>query len=46
LGRQPVVIDNGSGIMKAGFTGEEKPALIFPTYIGKAKYDYVVPSTN
>ena len=27
---QPVVIDNGSGLMKAGFAGAELPKLIFP----------------
>lgn len=25
LGKSPLVIDNGSGVMKAGFAGEEKP---------------------
>jgi len=34
-----VVIDNGSGMMKAGFQGEESPSIIFPSIIGRAKYD-------
>jgi centractin len=33
-------------MMKAGFAGEEKPSLIFPSYIGKAKYEYVLPTVN
>ena len=41
-----MVIDNGSGMMKAGFAGEEKPSVIFPSFIGKAKYEYVLPTTN
>lgn len=27
----PIVIDNGSGYIKAGFSGEEKPSLVFPS---------------
>jgi actin-related protein len=26
----PVVIDNGSGLIKAGFAGSEAPKLVFP----------------
>jgi actin-related protein len=33
-------------MMKAGFAGEERPSVIFPSYIGKAKYEYVLPTTN
>eukprot|EP00796_Vickermania_ingenoplastis_P009136 gene9138-6423_t len=32
-----VVIDNGSGIMKAGFSGEEAPRHVFPTIVGRPK---------
>jgi len=35
---QPVVIDNGSGTIKAGFAGEELPKLIFPAYVGRPKH--------
>jgi centractin len=35
---QPVVIDNGSGTIKAGFAGAEMPKLIFPAYVGKPKH--------
>jgi actin-related protein len=31
---QPVVVDNGSGLIKAGFAGAEMPKLmIYPVYI-------------
>ncbi len=29
--KQPIVIDNGSGMLKVGFAGDEKPKLNFPT---------------
>lgn len=41
---QPVVIDNGSGSIKAGFAGEDKPRVIFPNYVGQPKYTRVLPS--
>jgi actin-related protein len=33
-----VVIDNGSGVLKAGFSGEDAPRSIFPSIIGRPKY--------
>jgi actin-related protein len=33
------VIDNGSGYMKAGFSGEESPKVMFPTMVGKTKVE-------
>ncbi|KAG5680082.1 hypothetical protein PVAND_009609 [Polypedilum vanderplanki] len=35
---QPVVIDNGSGIIKAGFAGDQIPKCIFPNYVGRPKH--------
>jgi len=35
---QPVVIDNGSGILKAGFAGTDKPQCVFNSYIGRTKH--------
>lgn len=32
-----VVIDNGSGLIKAGFSGEEAPKAVFPTMCGRPK---------
>ena len=31
------VIDNGSGVVKAGFSGEDAPRAIFPSIIGRPK---------
>lgn len=38
LPNQPVVIDNGSGSIKAGFAGEDGPKVVFPNYVGHTKY--------
>jgi centractin len=35
---QPVVIDNGSGVLKAGFAGEDLPKSVFPSYVGRPKH--------
>ena len=32
-----IIIDNGGGYIKAGFSGEEKPITVFPTMIGYPK---------
>jgi len=34
---QTVVIDNGSGMVKAGFAGEEQPRCVFPAIVGRPK---------
>lgn len=31
---QPIVIDNGSGTLKAGFAGSDHPSCFFPAYVG------------
>ena len=33
-----LVIDNGSGVMKAGFAGDEFPRSVFPSVVGRPKY--------
>ncbi|CAG8522079.1 17024_t:CDS:2 [Cetraspora pellucida] len=38
LTNQPVVIDNGSGVIKAGFAGDEIPKCFFPSYVGRPKH--------
>eukprot|EP00457_Paulinella_chromatophora_P005541 gb/GEZN01005558.1/.p1 GENE.gb/GEZN01005558.1/~~gb/GEZN01005558.1/.p1 ORF type:complete len:392 (-),score=59.82 gb/GEZN01005558.1/:613-1746(-) len=43
---QPVVIDNGSGLIKAGFAGNEQPKLIFPSYVGRPKHVKVMVSSH
>lgn len=42
LYNQPVVIDNGSGYIKAGFAGEERPKCYTPTIVGRPKYQKVM----
>lgn len=32
---QAVIIDNGSGFIKAGFAGEDTPGVVFPSIVGK-----------
>lgn len=34
----PIVIDNGSGMCKAGFSGEEAPRAVFPSIVGRSMY--------
>ena len=33
-----IIIDNGSGFIKSGFSGEEGPRTVFPTIVGYPKY--------
>jgi len=36
---QPVVIDNGSGIIKAGFAGDQVPKCRFRSFVGRVKHE-------
>lgn len=38
IANQPVVIDNGSGMIKAGFAGDQVPKSYFSNYIGRPKH--------
>jgi centractin len=40
--QQPVVIDNGSGVIKCGFAGEETPKFVFPSFVGRPKHKKVM----
>ena len=40
--QQVCVIDNGSGVVKAGFSGEDAPRAIFPSIIGRPKNPGVI----
>jgi len=42
LVNQPVVIDNGSGVIKAGFAGDTIPKCHFPNYIGRPKHKKIM----
>ncbi|GFS08268.1 actin [Elysia marginata] len=37
-----VIIDNGSGMCKAGFAGDEAPRSVFPAVTGRPKYETVM----
>jgi actin-related protein len=39
MAEQIVVIDNGSGMVKAGISGEDAPRCVFPAIVGRPKYD-------
>ena len=36
------VIDNGSGMMKAGFAGDDAPRAVFPSIVGRPKHEGVM----
>jgi centractin len=42
IANQPVVIDNGSGIIKAGFAGEESVKCCFSSFVGRPKHQKVM----
>ncbi|KAJ3070083.1 actin [Podochytrium sp. JEL0797] len=33
-----LVIDNGSGVCKAGFAGDDRPCTVFPTIVGRPRH--------
>lgn len=37
--KTPIVLDTGSGLMKAGFADQDLPNVLFPTIIGMPKYE-------
>lgn len=41
-----VMIDNGSGLVKAGYGGEDAPSCIFPAVVGRPKYGTIVGSDD
>jgi len=46
LTNQPIVIDNGSGVIKAGFAGDEKPRLVFQNIVGKPKHKRIMVGSS
>ncbi|XP_060908639.1 uncharacterized protein LOC132985323 isoform X2 [Labrus mixtus] len=40
--KTPIVLDTGSGLMKAGFADQDLPNIIFPTIIGSPKYEEIM----
>jgi actin beta/gamma 1 len=41
-----VVIDNGSGMCKAGLSGEENPRAVFPAIVGTAREQSIMMGTE
>uniref|UniRef100_A0A672NV38 Uncharacterized protein n=2 Tax=Sinocyclocheilus grahami TaxID=75366 RepID=A0A672NV38_SINGR len=37
--KTPIVLDTGSGLIKAGFADQDLPTTVFPTVIGRPKYE-------
>ncbi|CAL4904869.1 unnamed protein product [Urochloa decumbens] len=35
---QPLVFDNGTGMVKAGFAGEDEPRAVFPSIVGRTRH--------
>lgn len=42
----PIVCDNGSGMVKAGFAGDDAPRVVFPSIIGRPKHSGVMIGMN
>ncbi|XDV42463.1 hypothetical protein PO909_011120, partial [Leuciscus waleckii] len=40
--KTPIVLDSGSGLMKAGFADQDLPTTVFPTVIGHPKYEEIM----
>ncbi|KAL7598749.1 hypothetical protein Lser_V15G22356 [Lactuca serriola] len=39
---QPLVLDNGTGMMKAGFAGDDAPRGVFPNIVGRPRHTGVM----
>ena len=42
LHNAPIVLDNGSGTIRAGFAGEDLPKCYFPSFVGRPKHTRVL----
>mmetsp|Transcript_54841 Transcript_54841/g.67235 ORF Transcript_54841/g.67235 Transcript_54841/m.67235 type:complete len:376 (+) Transcript_54841:97-1224(+) len=41
-GNQALVVDNGSGMVKAGFAGDDAPRSVFPSIVGRPRHQGVM----
>lgn len=39
-----IVCDNGSGMVKAGFAGDDAPRAVFPSIVGRPRHQGVMVS--
>ena len=37
-----LVIDNGSGMCKAGFAGDDAPRAVFPSIVGRPRHQVIM----
>lgn len=42
----PIIIDNGSGHVKAGLSGAEAPSCVFPALVGRPKHGTMMPGSD
>ena len=42
LHNAPIVLDNGSGTIRAGFAGDDVPKCTFPSWVGRPKHTRVL----
>ena len=40
--QQALVVDNGSGMVKAGFAGDDAPRAVFPSIVGRPRHQGVM----
>jgi len=40
--RGALVVDNGSGMVKAGFSGDDAPRCVFPSIVGRPKHEQMM----
>ncbi len=43
---EAIVLDNGSGTIKAGFAGDDSPQVVFPNIVGHLRHISTVPETS
>ena len=39
-----LVVDNGSGMCKAGFAGDDAPRAVFPSIVGRPRHQVIIQS--
>ena len=46
LSNPSVVIDQGSGVLKVGLAGEERPKVVMQSVVGRPKHERVMPDSE
>ena len=41
-----LVVDNGSGMCKAGFAGDDAPRAVFPSIVGRPRHQVYIRTHN